>query len=325
MKLPAPWDRFRRYAYREAFHDPAAMLQNELLGSVVPGLVIQDDSPLAIRNNHGTIQIASLLGGEWEVPENDFPWIRRFESKERIRDIADDDSPPAPNGGILATSLATLDYYSHKLDEYPCCKEAIQIAMPDMQGPIDTAEQLWGSDIYYAFADDAELFDKLLSLVVCTMLYAEKEFRSRTLDRLDPDANTQHGYEIPGRLLIRNDSAIMLSSETYGAFVRPHDARILHEVGGGSIHFCGNGQHLVEKMLDISDLKGIDLGQPELMDVSSVYTMCRERNVTVTNLQPSREDLASGKAVRDFPTGCVFVYLTNDIEDAREVVRAYYS
>ena len=117
----------------------------------------------------------------------------------------------------------------------------------------------------------------------------------------------------------------MLSREMYEAFVRSHDARVLQQVGSGSIHFCGNGQHLIEKMLGIPDLKGIDLGQPELMDVNTIYAMCREQHAAVTNLNPAREDLVSGKATHDFPTGCVLAYLTNDIDDAREVIRAYGS
>ncbi len=51
--LPEPWSGFRRYSHRESFDDPAAMMQNMLLDRVVPGLIIGDDSPLAIRNDHG--------------------------------------------------------------------------------------------------------------------------------------------------------------------------------------------------------------------------------------------------------------------------------
>ena len=325
FRLPSPWDTFARYSYDETFDSPAAMLQNMLLDFVVPGILLKDDSPLAIRNNHGTIQIASLLGADWEVPENDFPWIRRFESEDRVRELAPADLPVPLEGGVLAESLATLEFYSRKLAEHPPCREAIQIAMPDLQGPLDTAEQLWGSDIYCALSDDAELFSQVLTQAVDAMLSAEETFRKLTLDRLDPASNTQHGYQIAGRLLIRNDSAIMLSPSTYGEFIRPHDARVLREVGSGSIHFCGNGQHLIEKMLDIPDLRGLDFGQPELMDVAAIYAMCRERKVAVTNLNPSRDDLLSGKAVRDFPTGCVFLYHTDSVDDAREVVQAYRS
>lgn len=55
MELPPPWDEYSIYSYREAFENPAAMLQNMLLSRVVPGILIRDDSPLAVRNDHGTI------------------------------------------------------------------------------------------------------------------------------------------------------------------------------------------------------------------------------------------------------------------------------
>jgi hypothetical protein len=41
-------------------------------------------------------------------------------------------------------------------------------------------------------------------------------------------------------------------------------------VGGGSIHFCGNGQHLIEPMLQISDLSGLDFGQSAMMDTKRI-------------------------------------------------------
>ena len=324
IKLPPPWERFRRYDYRETFESPVAMLQNMLLERVLPGVLLKDDNPLAIRNNHGTIQVASALKAKWDMHKDNYPWVTHFDSLGPIREIAAGKSVDL-RAGVLSRSIETLKFYHEELARYPACKEAIQISMPDLQGPVDTAEQLWGSDIYYAFADEADLLQQLLSRIVTAMLAMADEFRKYARDRLAPAATTQHGYMIPGRLMIRNDSSIMLSPEMYDTFVRPHDSKVLHEVGCGSIHFCGNGQHLIEKMLDIPDLKGIDLGQPELMDVPTFYAMCRERNVAVTNLKPSRDALMSGEAVREFPTGCVFVYLTDDIEDAKEVVRAYHS
>lgn len=65
--LPAPWGRFTRYGYRESFGNPAAMLQNALLNRVVPGVLFMDHSPLAIGSDHGTIQVASVLGGRWRM------------------------------------------------------------------------------------------------------------------------------------------------------------------------------------------------------------------------------------------------------------------
>jgi len=155
------------------------------------------------------------------------------------------------------------------------------------------------------------------------MLEVEKLFQKFTYDRLDAEFNTQHGYVIPGRILIRDDSSIMVSPEMYEEFIRPYDLEVLKQVGSGSIHFCGNGQHLVKKMLEVPYLKGLDFGQPECMDISYIYDICREGKVAITNIRPSRESLISGDAIREFPTGVLFVYHTSDFEDAKNVVQSY--
>ena len=300
------------------------MLQNMLLERVVPGVLLQDDNPLAIRNDHGTIQIASALGGGWVLHGNSRPWVKHLADESSLERIIEGDVP-GPEAGLLPRSFETLAFYSEKLDAYPCCREAIQISMPDLQGPIDTAEQLWGSDIYYALADGSELLYRLLAKIVATMLAVAEQFRRHARDRLDPAATTQHGYMIPGRLLIRIDSAIMLSPGMYADVVRPHDAAILREMGGGAIHFCGNGQHLVGKLLEIPHLLGLDFGEPNLMEVGRIYAQCRERKAAITSLRPSREELVNGTAQRDFPTGCVLVYQTRSFDDAMDVVRRYQS
>jgi hypothetical protein len=324
IDFPAPWDEFRLCPYRQAFDDPVAMLRNELLNNVVPGVLLGDDNPLAIRNNHGTIQIAAAMGATWQMHEDNYPWIERCPSLARIEELIHDGTPDR-SAGVLPRSFDTLEFYHRRLDQYPRCKQAVQISLPDLEGPINTAEQLWGSDIYYACTDHADLLGRLLARVVDVQLLVAEWFREQAVDRLDPVANTQHGYMVPGRLLLRDDSSIMLSPDTYREFILPHHRRFLREVGGGSIHFCGDGQHLIEPMLAVPDLHGVDVGECDRVHINTVYDACRERNVAVTRVTPTRDDLVNGKAQTRYPTGCLFVYEATDLDDAQEVVRAYQS
>ena len=324
-KLPQPWDQFERCSYRQAFDDPSAMMQNMLLDRVVPGLILKDDNPLAIRNDHGTIQIASLLGGQWHFHEDNYPWVGPLGSTDAVRELVENDTEIELKGGVMPQSTQTLEFYAEHLAKYPKCRKAVQISLPDLQGPIDTADILWGSEIFVDILTEPELFTAMMARIVNIMLITADHYRQFSMDRLDPWANTQHGYNIPGRLLIRNDSAIMVSPKMYREMICPHDARLLKEVGKGSIHFCGNGQHLIEPMLEIPDLRGIDLGQPELLDTKPIYQMCAKKHVAITNLHPPREDLINGKAQEEYPTGVVFVYNTGEVEEAQEVVREYHS
>ena len=131
---------------------------------------------------------------------------------------------------------------------------------------------------------------------------------------------------IPGRLLNRIDSAILVSADMYTEQIRPHDTRLLGELGGGaggSIHFCGNGEHLVESLLEIGPLRGLDFGQPDMMDVPELHRKALASKVAITQLHPSRDELVTGRAAGQYPTGVVFVYNCTDIDDARQVVDAY--
>ena len=323
MELPPPWDEYRVYGYRETFENPAAMLQNMLLSRVVPGILIKDDSPLAVRNDHGTIQIASVLGGEWKLPEDTYPWVEPVKEKQRLKEIAENKDEPEMERGMLPRTKRTLECYNKKLGRYPKIDKAVQISLPDLQGPMDTAEQLWGSGIYYAFYEEPELLDNLLTKIVDTMLAVIKEIRKYTKDRLDPAANTQHGYVIPGRLLIRNDSSIMLSPAMYAEKVRPHDERLLDEAGGGAIHFCGNGEHLIDTLLEIPKMYGLDFGEPGKMDIPRIYEKCRKKKTAITTLHLTEKDLETGKAKQTYPTGAVFLYHATCLKTATEITRRH--
>ena len=77
-------------------------------------------------------------------------------------------------------------------------------------------------------------------------------------------------------------------------------------------------------MLEIDDLRGFDFGQSEMMDFDAIYEMCRRKRIPMTNLRPERNDLITGRAVGQYPTGVVMVYITSDIDDAKQVVAAHH-
>lgn len=322
--LPQPWGSFRYYSYTDAFYDPVAMMQNQLLDRVVPGILLKDDNPLSLRNNHGGIQIASVLGAEWNIYEDNFPWVHPIADRSMLEEIAYSTEQPTQKQGGLPRAFETLELYKHKLAQYPPLSAAVQISVPDLQGPMDTAEQIWGSSIYYAFYDAQDLLGNLLERIVEVMLTVFRWFQAYSTDRLLPNCATQHGYMVPGQFLIRDDSSLPLSPSMYEDFVSRHDARLADAFGRISIHSCGNWDHLVEKFAGIPGVVGLDPGNPEMMDIGSAYRFCRDRGIAITAVRPNREDLMSGKASRDFPTGVVFVYKAENYNDAETVVRAYY-
>ena len=63
--------------------------------------------------------------------------------------------------------------------------------------------------------------------------------------------------------------------------------------------------------------------QPWMMDVPAIYEQTMAAGVPFGNHQPGRDDLMSGKARCEYPTGVVLVYESKSFDDADEVVRGY--
>lgn len=309
------------YPYHEAFDDPAKMLFNQLLLRVATNLVVGDDGPLAVRTDHGTVVIASLLGGRWLVKEDMYPWI------EPVGGLADVEAllaePGDLNRGLGAKVQEFLRFYNETLADYPQCRQSVQIALPDLQGPFDTVHELCGSEIYYHLGDEPQRMTRLLSRVADTMIAFARRIRPRTRDRLYPNHICQHGYVTPGTILIRDDSIINISPETYRSLIWPHDEHVLRELGGGSIHFCGDGQHQIDNLLKIEPLVGLDLGQPYLMDMDAIRRKCTPRNVPILNMMVSSEEVLAGNVPGDFRTGVVFTCEVKTLDEGREVTKAY--
>ncbi|MCK5117958.1 MAG: GNAT family N-acetyltransferase [Candidatus Latescibacteria bacterium] len=312
------------FTFKEAFDDPARMLFNMLLTRVCPCIELRDDGPLAIRADFGTVVVASILGGQWLITEDMPPWIKAVGDLSDIEKLVENGEPD-PEHGLAARVFETMRFFRDKLAGYPKCSRAIQIAMPDAQGPFDTAELLCGSAIFYHLYDQPELMGKLLALVSKTMGTYARRTKALAIDRLSPGLTCQHGYMIPGEILIRDDSIINISAEMYERLIRPHDEYVLRELGGGSIHFCGNGQHQIDALLDVESLRGLDFGEPFMMDIHEIYRKCADRKIPVTNVMVSAEDVVSGKAVEEFPTGVVFTCAVKTMAEAHEVIRKYRS
>jgi hypothetical protein len=322
--LPPPWSELPTYPWPVALEDPAAMMHNQLVNVVVPAVLFRDDNPLPIRADFGTIQTASALGAVWKQVENNPPWAESLGGVEPLaRLVAARDHARIGTADVVRRSLAVMQFYREKLHTRPRLRQALQIALPDLQGPLDVAEQLWGNDVFLAFYEHPDLLQSLLHHVVEAVLALEAIYRPWTTSRLESFASPQHLWYIPGRLMIRDDAAIMLSAEMYRREVAPHDARLLKALDGGTLHFCGNGAHLLEPMLGIESAKGFDFGQSNLMDIGLIYARCKTSRTPNLNLQVGRAELFSGQARRNYPTGAVLVFESDDFQEAREAVELW--
>lgn len=328
VSYPLPDDSlFLPFPHHEVASDPETMLYNELVSAFGLSIAnrfafsLHDDLPFTVRPNFGTVVIASMFGGVVERRDDNPPWVRHFETKDRFLKVLDTD-PHDHRGGLCPVVVERCQYFKEVLSAYPPLSEVVHLVLPDLQGPLDTLDVLRGSDMYLDFYEDPVMVEKALSLIA----EAQVSFAKALLpfvSEIAPGFSCQHGTMIRGSILIRNDSTVMLSPEMYRESVFPHDEYVLASMGGGGIHSCGSCMHQVENFFALPSIHSFDFGQSYSNDVDAAYRLASKRRIPLIRVIPKRDELVSGSILQRFPTGVVLLYEAESVEDAKRVVDTY--
>ena len=268
-----------------ALKDLELMLLREL--SVASRRIAEGNGQiLNIRCNYGTTILPSLFGVEifyLDDAHDTLPASHPLPGgTDGIRALVDAGVPDLDRGWG-ARVFETAAYFREKLAPYPKLSEYVRIYHPDLQGPLDLAEMIWGSDIFLAFYDCPELVKALLALLTETyrrfMHRWEEAFPGRT-GRLC----SHWGWGHIGRIVLRDDSAMNLPAEMYREFAQPFDRELLEEFGGGVVHFCGRGDHYIADLAATPGLTGVQLSQPEYNDMETIYRNTVDRGIPLLAL-----------------------------------------
>jgi len=324
--LPYEGAEFTPYPIPEAFYDPAKMMVNELLTgftSIYHAVDFKDDAPYCLRPNVGVTIIASMLGASIRVLEESPPWVEPFEDSDAIREIIESPLPDF-SCGLAPRVLEQYAYYRDVLDDYPACRQTFQLTLPDLQGPFDTAELLWGTGIFLAFYDEPELLTALLERITDVMLLAQRRFSQQTSESLGAGCQYQHGVGIKGAILLRCDTTLLIAPQQYREMVRPHDVRLGEELGSVAIHFCGDGSHVVDEMLAIPSLTCLDFGQSYMNDVDDIYQKAAGRQIALARVTLPDPPITAQQMSTQLPTGAVLVHHQPEtIAEANHVLQTY--
>ena len=97
--------------------------------------------------------------------------------------------------------------------------------------------------------------------------------------------------------MLRDDSAMNLSSDMFNEFIRPYDQRLLDEFGGGAIHFCGRGDHYIAALSAMDGVHAIHLSQPECNKMDTIYANTVDKGIRIVGLDLAAAEsaIASGR------------------------------
>jgi len=179
---------------------------------------------------------------------------------------------------------------------YPKVRRWVAIYHPDLQGPMDVCELLWGSSLFTAVLDAPDLLHKLLDLVTRTYAVFMEEW-NRRVPAYDPPWSVHWSMLHRGRIMLRDDSAMNFSPAMFDEFIRPYDARLLRDLGGGGLHFCGKGDHYIPSAGEMSGLHVVNLSQPEYNDMEVIFRHTVDRGIQIIGLdrRTAEEALRRGR------------------------------
>jgi hypothetical protein len=280
---------------------------------------------LALRCNYGTGILPSLFGGERFLMDRDIdtlPACRPLEGGAQAVKRLVDQGVPNLNAGQGETTFRMGQYFVRLLKDYPRLSQHIYLYHPDLQGPMNVCEMLWGSALYLDLYDQPDLVRDFLSLITETYIrfmrrWEETIGESSQLSVLGsqlpancqlPTGNCEltTAYAVHwsmlhrGRIMVRNDASTNLSPAMYDDFARPFDQRLLDELGGGAIHFCGRGDHLIAKFGGLSRLHAINTTQPGLNDVETIFGGTIDKGINLLGFEReiANQALRHGRPLR---------------------------
>jgi uroporphyrinogen-III decarboxylase len=92
--------------------------------------------------------------------------------------------------------------------------------------------------------------------------------------------------------MLRDDSAMNLSPAMFREFIEPYDQRLLDRVGGGAVHFCGRGDHFIERIGQMRGVHAVAMSQPEYNDMEVIFRNTVDKGIRLLSLQRAAAEAA---------------------------------
>jgi hypothetical protein len=219
-----------------------AQLDDDYVPSLYPGC------------RQGTLPTA--YGAE-EVWSGDHTWVRPI-----LRDAQDIYELPRPDfsrDGVAAEMLERIRFFR------AATAGQMPIQLLDMQGPLDLASNLWGTEpLLLAMYENPAAVHELLQRMTDDFIAYVRLVREAAEWDLVP-IHCMPSVWMPAGLgmALSEDLLAVVSPRLYREFGRPYNEQIARAFGGVVIHSCGSVEHNLAFLADTEGLVGVNLGASE--------------------------------------------------------------
>lgn len=251
-----------QYNHKERFYDKRKMLFEQLFG-LIGTAKGKSDAQLTTSPDLGAGFAPSILGLEQLVFEDKDPWLQERLSKEEIIQLNPEDLGDVSNKGLMPRALEYIGYFRKTLGG----KARVCIYPDNLWGPFSLAHLIRGDGIFTDLYDDPGFVHHLME--IATALYVKSaSILKRAIGERNDESYHGNFYLSNAGGWSNEDTAVLLSPEQAEEFVFPYLKRAYGSFGGAVVHFCGRADHLLDSLLDLPEIKGINLGEPQMQKLS---------------------------------------------------------
>ena len=219
---------------------------------------------------------------------NTLPTVRSSNDTEWIRQTVERGIPDKKSG-LGKRVLAFAEICAEAFSKFPKMSKYVAMYLPDLQGPLDNCELLWGGEMFYSMYGEPEPVHAMLSLITSTYQTMMDEWFA--FFKPNDDINVHwDGLWHRGKIMLRCDSAMNISPDMYKEFAIPYDTVLFEKYDGGSMHFCGKGDHYIELLASTPKLTGVNLSQPEYNDMEKIYQNTVDKGIAILSLNSLRAE-----------------------------------
>ena len=262
-----PGREYCRYNFREQYYDPPRMLFEQLLGLISIARSCSD-AQLSIAPKMGAGFLPSVLGLHQRIFEEKEPWPRDRLSKREIADLNPVDLDSIGQRGLLPKALQFVSFFRKHL------RSKARIHIDYTWGPFSLAHLIRGDALFTDLFDDREFVHHLMGIT--TKLYIRSvELLKAAVQEPSERAYNGRFYLSAAGVWSNEDTIVLISPRHVEEFVIPYWRLAYGHFGGAVIHLCGKADHLLDLLLDVPEVKGLNLGEPERQELDPPRLMQR--------------------------------------------------
>jgi len=233
--------------------DPKVMYDFQAAGYEHHLAHVDDDVVPYFMPWFGTGVLASAFGCDMREPEKqgEDPAIAG-PCVQNVQDIAKLKLPDPYQDKWMSRVLQFMDYAREKGD--------LPVGPTDLNSPLSTMAQICGyENLFLWMYEEPSAVHELMEMVCETFTRWLKVQKKHSGEPLDASHGLQGVWSPKGvGVWMSDDDLVSISASLYEEFVVEHYSKIFTTFGGGSLHYCGKGNHHLENFKKIKGLRAIN-------------------------------------------------------------------